>query len=398
MAIRLHHPQFRDLARGRAGATSRADHASSQRAAHHPHVVPDARQMVHLEHEAAERGRRVAGSIDGPEPGSRQFGSGWQQRDDGVEQPIDPPVPQRRAGQNRYQCSAQHRPLQSRAEQPGRQLSTRHHNLENGILLVRHGLDETIVCAPQLALQFPRVLGRRRPVQKPLHGTRNGIPKPRERPFCVGERHHERDRHAIEDLGELRDHVVEVGARPVELVHKDEPWQAARRRLLPDDLGLRLNTAHAVDDDHHPIEHMQAALNLGDEVDVSRRIDDLQDMLPPGHPGGGGHDGDAATAFLRQPIRGCRALIDAADPPLRARIVQDALGQRRLARIDVGHDAKCAQPIHGRADPSRNRARWHALRAASTDEVRDPGGVAIAAATCVAKPATTPADATPHLA
>ena len=57
----------------------------------------------------------------------------------------------------------------------------------------------------------------------------------------------------------------------------------------------------------------------------------------------GRRDGDAALLLLDHVVHGRGALVDLADLVVHARVVENALGRRRLARIDVGHDSDVAR-------------------------------------------------------
>ena len=56
----------------------------------------------------------------------------------------------------------------------------------------------------------------------------------------------------------------------------------------------------------------------------------------------GGGDGDAALALLVHPVHRRRALMHLTGPVNAAGVEEDALGRRRLARVDVGDDADVA--------------------------------------------------------
>ena len=58
----------------------------------------------------------------------------------------------------------------------------------------------------------------------------------------------------------------------------------------------------------------------------------------------GGRDRDAALLFLLHPVHDGGAVMDFADPVRDPRVEQDALGRRRLAGIDVRHDADIPIP------------------------------------------------------
>src|SRR4029077_20191099 len=51
-----------------------------------------------------------------------------------------------------------------------------------------------------------------------------------------------------------------------------------------------------------------------------------------------GRDRDAALLLLRHPVHRGRALVDLTDLVGLAGVEEDALGRRRLAGVDVGHD------------------------------------------------------------
>jgi hypothetical protein len=55
--------------------------------------------------------------------------------------------------------------------------------------------------------------------------------------------------------------------------------------------------------------------------------------------------GDAALLLLHHPVHRGGAFVDLADLIVDARVVEDALGTRGFAGIDVGHDADVASTI-----------------------------------------------------
>src|SRR5262249_42169631 len=70
---------------------------------------------------------------------------------------------------------------------------------------------------------------------------------------------------------------------------------------------------------------------------------EVDDAVAPLERDAGAVDGDAALLLLRVVVGFGRALIDAAELVLGAGVVQDVLGGRRLARVDVGDDADVAK-------------------------------------------------------
>ena len=147
----------------------------------------------------------------------------------------------------------------------------------------------------------------------------------------------------IADHGEA---AVEVRADPVHLVGEDQPGNTVPVGLAPDGLGLRFDTGDGVEKRDGAVEHAERALDLDGEVDVPRRVDDVDPVqgtvaVPEAGRGGGG-DRDAPLLLLLHPVHGGGALMDLTDLVVLAGVIQDALGRRRLPGIDVGHDADVA--------------------------------------------------------
>ncbi len=153
--------------------------------------------------------------------------------------------------------------------------------------------------------------------------------------------------HVLQDLGE-------VGADPVELVDEDEARDVVAVRLLPDRLGLGLHALDSGDDDDRSVEHAERPLDLGREVHVAGRVDDVDPELgcgvglaagvPVGRDGGR-DDRDPALALLREVVRRRVPLVDVPEPVLAARVEEDALGRRRLPGVYVGDDPDVARAL-----------------------------------------------------
>ena len=144
-------------------------------------------------------------------------------------------------------------------------------------------------------------------------------------------------------------HPIELGADAVHLVDEAEPGDMIFGRLPPDRLALGLDPLDRREDHDGSVEHAQRPFDLGREIDVSRRIDDVdRDRLAvlrlPAAGDGRRHDGDAALTLLFQVIGGGVALVHVSHPVDLAGVVEDSLGGRRLAGVDVGDDADVADP------------------------------------------------------
>ena len=137
---------------------------------------------------------------------------------------------------------------------------------------------------------------------------------------------------------------LEVSANAVVLVDERDARHAVALGLTPHGLGLRLHAGNGVEHGDGAVENAQGALDLGGEVHVAGRVDDLEAVrlvvLLPEARGGGSGDGHAALLLLNHPVHRRGAVVHLADLVGLARVVQDALGSSGLTGIDVGHDAE----------------------------------------------------------
>ena len=140
----------------------------------------------------------------------------------------------------------------------------------------------------------------------------------------------------------VSDRHVEVGADPVHLVDEGDPRDAVLVGLAPDGLRLRLDAGDGVEDGDGAVEDAQRALDLDGEVDVARRVDDVDAVVLPLACGRGGRDRDPALLLLLHPVHDGGALVDLADLVGAAGVVEDPLGRRRLTGVDVSHDPDVA--------------------------------------------------------
>src|SRR5262249_51066115 len=139
-----------------------------------------------------------------------------------------------------------------------------------------------------------------------------------------------------------------VGADPVHLVDEADARHAVFVGLAPYGLGLRFDAGDRVEDGDGAVEDAQRALNLDREIDVARRVDDVDAVVVPEAGRRGRGDRDAALLLLLHPIHRRGALVHLADFVGTAGIIKDPLGRRRLTGIDVRHDADIAIPIERR--------------------------------------------------
>ena len=143
------------------------------------------------------------------------------------------------------------------------------------------------------------------------------------------------------------DAVLERGARAVHLVDVRDARYAVLVGLAPDGLGLRLDAGDGVETGDGAVEDAQRALDLDGEVDVARRVDDVDAVVVPLARRRSGRDRDAALLLLLHPVHRRGALVDLTDLVGATGVVEDPLGRRRLTGVDVRHDADVAGLIEG---------------------------------------------------
>ena len=100
-----------------------------------------------------------------------------------------------------------------------------------------------------------------------------------------------------------------------------------------------------VENRHRAVENAQRPLDFDGEVDVPGVSMMLTRMIAPETGRRGRRDRDAALLFLLHPVHDRRALVDLADLVRDPGVEEDPLGRRRLAGIDVGHDADVPRAI-----------------------------------------------------
>ena len=142
-------------------------------------------------------------------------------------------------------------------------------------------------------------------------------------------------------------HPLELAADPVHLVDETDPRHPILGRLPPDGFALGLDPLDGRKHHHRPVQHPQRPLDLGREIDVARRIDEIDHQrtpvgIFPATSDRRRDDRDSPLALLVEIVGGGVPLVDIPHPVDLAGVIQDPLGGRRLARVDVRNDADIA--------------------------------------------------------
>src|SRR5690606_10774120 len=112
--------------------------------------------------------------------------------------------------------------------------------------------------------------------------------------------------------------------------------------------GLRLDTLRSVDHEQRTLTGRQRTADLVRKVDVSRRVNEIQGVglavsCLVGKGGGLRLDGDSPFLLDIHGIKHLRGHLAVCQPPA---ALDEAVGQRGLAMVDVSNDRKIADVIH----------------------------------------------------
>ena len=163
-----------------------------------------------------------------------------------------------------------------------------------------------------------------------------------------------RDHGGREPARHCGDDPLRVGAGPVDLVDEDQRRDAEPLERPEQQRGLRLDALDRRDDEDGAVQHAEDALDLGDEVRVAGRVDQVDREVADQERGDRGPDRDAAFALEVERVGLGGAGVDAADVVDRAGGEEESLGESGLTGVDVGEDAEIER-AHGASCRAR---RW----------------------------------------
>jgi len=184
---------------------------------------------------------------------------------------------------------------------------------------------------------------------------------------------------AVQDLefevvllgGQGKEEIVDFGFdfhRPgvgaVDLVDQDDRPLAALERLLQDEARLGQRPLRGVHEQEHPFDHRQDPLDLGAEIPVARRVDDVDDHVLVMDRGVLGEDRDPPL-FLEL-ARVHDELVHVLADAERAALIEQGVDESRLAVIDVRHDGD-RTPVGAAVELGGQVAGCHENRGAYTE-------------------------------
>ena len=152
-------------------------------------------------------------------------------------------------------------------------------------------------------------------------------------------------------LRHLPEHAFPVGAGAVGLVHEQQRRNAQALQRAHQQPCLRLHALDRRDDEHRAVEHAEHALDLGDEVRVARRVDEVDGDVVERERDDGGFDRDPAPPLERECVGLRRAVVDAADLVDDAGGIEQPLGESCLTGVYVRQDPKVERSVQQASYP-----------------------------------------------
>ena len=135
----------------------------------------------------------------------------------------------------------------------------------------------------------------------------------------------------------------EVRARAVHLVLMNAIRGTTVVGLAPDCLGLRLDACDRVEDRDRAVEHAYSSTST--VKSTPGRIDNVDAVVLPERRRSRRRIVDVSAPAPAPSSPSSAPLVDLAHPVRSTGVVEDPLGRRRLARVDVGHDPDVADAL-----------------------------------------------------
>ena len=135
---------------------------------------------------------------------------------------------------------------------------------------------------------------------------------------------------------------VGIGGREIDLVERGHDLEVVLEGEVAVREGLRLDALRRIDDEHDALACRERARHLVAEVDVPRRVDEVQHVVAPLDPDVLGLDRDAPLALE---VHGVEVLLAHLSRIDRTGQLQDAIRERGLSVVDVGDDAEVPDAV-----------------------------------------------------
>ena len=186
--------------------------------------------------------------------------------------------------------------------------------------------------------------------------------------------------------------ALRLGGRQIDLVKHGHDLVVGIERVIYVGERLRLDALARIDDEERPFTGRERARHLVGEIDVTGRVHQVEDVGLPilrriGEPHGLRLDGDAALAL---DIHVVEDLLDHLARRQTAGRLDQTVGKRRFAMVDMGDDREIADQLEGMRCheghvATRRRRGKRALRLETRRRAQRPP-VTLCPARCAATP------------
>ena len=154
-------------------------------------------------------------------------------------------------------------------------------------------------------------------------------------------------------IPDLIHHAHKISAGAIHLVNESHARHVVLVRLAPYGFRLGLDPTDSTEHRDGTVEYTQGTLDFDGEINVPRRIDDIDTvfrvLLLHAFPETGRRsrgNGNPALLLLLHPVHGSGTIVHFADLVRDPGIEKNALGRGRLARVDMRHDADIAIALY----------------------------------------------------
>ena len=159
----------------------------------------------------------------------------------------------------------------------------------------------------------------------------------------------------MELVGERSNDTLIAGAKPVNLIDEKQKGHVQAAKRLHQHARLRLHALDGGNHHHGGIEHTQRSLDLGNEIGVAGRIDEIDGSVAERKRYDGCLDGYPALPFQIEVVGLGIAGIHAAKLGDGAGFKKQPLSEAGLAGIDMGHNAQI-QGAHEASSSQNSRS------------------------------------------
>jgi hypothetical protein len=144
---------------------------------------------------------------------------------------------------------------------------------------------------------------------------------------------------------DLVERSVKVRSFAIHFIDEGDAGNVIFVCLPPDGFALGFDTLAGGKNDDTAVKNTQRAFDFGSEIDVPRRVDEVERVVFPVKSNGGGLNGNASFLFFGIVVGNGGALIDHTDFVDEVGVEEHSFGNGRLSCIDMGDDSDISERL-----------------------------------------------------